>query len=152
MKIAVFEHFTALPQGAPVLVAGRGGRGARPGGLVLTPRAGCGGRVAGAGPRRRQVAAALDVGRRAARRDDLLAQEYVPGRPVSVSLVVSARTLDLGLNRQRLRAGPTLAYLGGETFWPHARAGEALAAARAAVEALPDSCRGVRGYLGVDLV
>jgi len=86
------------------------------------------------------------------RRDDVLAQEYVSGAPASVSLVVSATTLDLGLNSQRLRRGRTLAYLGGETFWPHARAGEAIAAARAAAEALRDSCRGVGGYLGVDLV
>jgi len=120
--------------------------------FVLKPRDGCGGQGVVVVRHRRQIDAALDVVRRATRRDDLLAQEYVPGRPVSVSLVVSARVLDLGLNRQRLRAGPTLAYLGGETFWPHARAGKALAAARAAVEALPNSCRGVRGYLGVDLV
>ncbi len=120
--------------------------------FVLKPRDGCGSQGVVVVRHRRQIDAALDFVRRATCRDDVLAQEYVPGPPASVSLVVSAGTLDLGLNRQSLRRGRTLAYLGGETFWPHARAGEALAAARAAVEALLESCRGVRGYLGVDLV
>jgi len=120
--------------------------------FVLKPRDGCGGQGVVVVRLRRQIDAALDVVRRATRRDDLLAQDYVPGAPASVSLVVSAATLDLGLNSQRLRRGRTPAYLGGETFWPHARADEAVAAARAAAESLRDSCAGVRGYLGVDLV
>jgi tyramine---L-glutamate ligase len=120
--------------------------------FVLKPRDGCGSQGVTVVRHSRQIDAAIDFVRRATRRHDLLAQEYVPGSPASVSLVVSAGTLDLGLNRQRLKRGRTLTYLGGETFWPHARAGEALAAARGAVEALGGACRGVRGYLGVDLV
>jgi tyramine---L-glutamate ligase len=120
--------------------------------FVLKPRDGCGGQGVVLVRHAREIDAALVVVRRETRRDDVLAQEYVSGSSVSVSHIVSARTLALGLNRQRLRRGRTLAYLGGETFWPHARAREAVAAARAAVLALVGSVSGVRGYLGVDLV
>ena len=120
--------------------------------FVLKPRDGCGGQGVVVVRHPREIDTSLALVRRATRRDDCLVQEYVPGPPVSVSAVISSRTVDLGLNRQALRRGPLLAYLGGETFWPHPRAGEALTAARAAIRSISESCRGVRGYLGVDLV
>jgi hypothetical protein len=79
-------------------------------------------------------------------------QQHIEGDAASVSFIASGDLLDLGLNRQRLRSGRVLAYLGGETFWPHPRAAEAVAAARAAVQALARTHAGARGYLGVDLV
>ena len=76
----------------------------------------------------------------------------IEGEPASVSLIASGGLVDLGLNRQNLLRGRTPAYLGGETFWPHPRAEEAIVAARAAIAALAVALPGVRGYLGVDLV
>jgi predicted ATP-grasp superfamily ATP-dependent carboligase len=120
--------------------------------FVVKPRAGCGGRGVTVVRRGSEVGAAVGSVRRATRRSDFLVQEYVGGEPVSVSLIASGGLLDLGLNRQRLLRGPRPAYLGGETFWPHPRAEEAVTAARAAIEALSRARAGVRGYLGVDLV
>src|SRR5882672_3771575 len=79
--------------------------------FVLKPRDGCGGEGVVVVRHHRQIDAALGVVRRATRRDEVLAQEYIPGTPASVSLVVSVTTLDLGLNSQRLRRGRCLAYL-----------------------------------------
>jgi hypothetical protein len=120
--------------------------------FVLKPRDGCGGEGVIVVRRASEAKEALDAVRRATRRDDCLVQEYVEGDAASVSLIVSGDPLDLGLNRQRLRRGRALAYLGGETFWPHPRAGEAVAGARAAIEALARAGAGARGYVGVDLI
>jgi predicted ATP-grasp superfamily ATP-dependent carboligase len=120
--------------------------------LVLKPRDGCGCEGVALVRRARDIPGALARVRRATARGDCVAQEHVAGTPASVSLVVSDRVLDLGLNLQRLRRGPGFTYLGGETFWPHPLAAEARRVARAAVAALAAACPGVRGYLGVDLV
>jgi predicted ATP-grasp superfamily ATP-dependent carboligase len=120
--------------------------------FVVKPRDGCGGRGVTVVRRRSEIGAALSEVRRATRRPDFLVQTYVEGDAASVSLIVSGGLIDLGLNRQKLVRGPRPAYLGGETFWPHPRSQEAIAAARAAVGALARAMAGVRGYLGVDVV
>jgi len=120
--------------------------------LVVKPRDGCGGRGVTVVRRVSEIGAALGSVRRATRRDDCLVQDYVAGDPASVSIIASGGLLDFGLNRQRLLRGRTPTYLGGETFWPHPRAEEAVAAARSAIEALSRARPGVRGHLGVDLV
>ena len=120
--------------------------------FVVKPRDGCGGRGVTVVRRASEIGAALGAVRRATRRSGFLVQEYIEGEPASVSLIASGGLVDLGLNRQNLLRGRTPAYLGGETFWPHPRAEEAIVAARAAIAALAVALPGVRGYLGVDLV
>ncbi len=51
-----------------------------------------------------------------------------------------------------MRRRPAIEYLGGETYWPHDRADEGIAAARAAVAALATAGAPLRGYVGVDLL
>jgi len=120
--------------------------------FVVKPRVGCGGRGVSIVRRRSEISAALAAVRRATRRSDFLVQTFVEGDAASVSLIVSGRSLDLGLNRQRLARGSRPEYLGGETFWPHRRSREAVASARAAIAALARAQEGVRGYIGVDVV
>lgn len=120
--------------------------------FVVKPRVGCGGRGVSIVRRRSEIGPALVAVRRATRRRDFLLQTFVEGDAASVSLIMSGRPLDLGLNRQRMGRGARPAYLGGETFWPHPRSREAIAVARAAVAALARAREGVRGYFGVDVV
>jgi predicted ATP-grasp superfamily ATP-dependent carboligase len=101
---------------------------------------------------RREIAAAIRAVRRATRRADFLAQDYVAGESVSVSVIASAGLLLLGLNRQRIRKGNRPAYEGGETSIAHRLAPLAFESARAAIRAVAAACPGVRGYAGVDLV
>ena len=117
--------------------------------FVLKPRDGCGGRGVVLVRRARDIGDALRAVRRVTRRADLLVQEHIEGDSVSVSIVASATLLPLGLNRQRLRPGRALEYLGGETFWPHPLTALAEETARAALSA---AAVPAIGYLGVDLV
>src|SRR5262245_27933617 len=119
--------------------------------FVLKPRDGCGSRGVIRVRSAREIGPALRGVRRATRRGDCLAQEYVSGPAVSVSFIMSPRPLSLGLNLQRLGRG-AFDYRGGETLVHHAQGTEAIAIARAAVEALERACGGIRGYVGVDLV
>ena len=79
----------------------------------------------------------------------VLLQRYVPGSPVSVSLLVAGgRSLPLGLNRQDVRRGTPFVYGGGVAGIGHERRDEAFALAARAVAAIS----GLRGYVGVDMV
>jgi len=82
-----------------------------------------------------------------ARHGEAVVQRFVKGVPASVSLVTGDATIPLTLNRQFISLSRG-AYLGGYTPMRHRLARAALEAARRAVEAF----RGLRGYVGVDLV
>lgn len=156
-KLATARCLEAAGVATPRTEAIRFGRAlrrlrARPLPFVVKPRDGCGCRGVVIVRRRREIARALRVVRRATRRADFLVQDYVSGESASVSIIASEGLLPLGLNRQRLRGRTTPAYDGGETFWPHRMAPLALTAARAAIEAAVGACPVVRGYVGVDLV
>ena len=116
--------------------------------LVVKPVDG----VGAVGATRVASRAGLDAARaRAGRQSRLRLERWIDGIPASVALLADgALAVPLALNAQHLgiaRDG-TLAYQGGETPLAHPRAGEALDAARRAVEAIP----GLAGWAGVDLV
>lgn len=78
---------------------------------------------------------------------DALAQAYVPGTAVSVSVLIhEANAVVVAVNSQNL--APTFRYSGGVTPFDHP---DAPLAARAALRACR-SVPGLRGYAGVDLV
>ncbi len=143
--------------------------------FVLKPRDGCGGQGTRCVRRREQIPAALDAVRAVTRRNDFLVQEFIPGEPASVSLLVAPcvtpgaapgvpsrgagggpapamRCIGLGLNRQAFTTGVAFEYRGGATPWPHRQSAAALRAAGRAVRALGAAVPDLRGYVGVDLV
>jgi predicted ATP-grasp superfamily ATP-dependent carboligase len=76
-------------------------------------------------------------------------QEYVRGRPVSVSLVADGRrAVPLAVNAQQVSAAAAVTYRGGSTPFDHPLAAAAADAAVQTCAAIP----GLRGYVGVDLV
>jgi predicted ATP-grasp superfamily ATP-dependent carboligase len=147
---------------------------ARPGSaLVVKPRRGCGAEGVLVVRRPGDRARAVRLAGRAARGDGIVTEGFVAGSAASASFLVRAGgdgsrpgdLLFLGLGRQDLRGRVRLAYAGGEVPWsgagtgkPDARrpkassAGEAVAAARAAVAALARATGDLRGFIGVDLV
>src|SRR5262249_11900910 len=78
-----------------------------------------------------------------------LAQEFVPGRAASVAFLVGTdRTVPLVPCWQHLSDDGRFQYLGGELPIPPDLAARAEAVARQAI----DCVRGLRGYVGVDVV
>lgn len=78
-----------------------------------------------------------------------IAQDFVPGRPASVSFMVGAETtLPLIPSFQRLSDDGRFRYLGGDLPIPPDLAERAIHLGRRAVECVP----GLYGYVGVDLV
>lgn len=116
--------------------------------LVLKPRFGAGcERVALVADGDELDAALTTFGRRD--EEGVVLQEYVRGEAVSVSLLVSGGgAMPIGVNTQDVRPGVPFRYRGGMAGVHHPRGREIVAAARAAVGALP----GLRGHVGVDLV
>ncbi|HKB11749.1 MAG TPA: ATP-grasp domain-containing protein [Vicinamibacterales bacterium] len=87
--------------------------------------------------------------RQAARGGAVVAQEFIPGTPASVSLLADGRdAIALALNAQAIASPRSFAYRGGTTPLEHPLSSAALAAALAACRALP----GLRGFVGVDLI
>jgi hypothetical protein len=121
---------------------------------VLKPRDGCGGSGVVLVRRTGEIERALGAVRRATARADFLAQEFVEGDDASVSLLAGGpRSIRaLGVNRQRIDHGVPFRYLGGETPSADPAAARAADLARRAAAALAAATRGVRGYLGVDVV
>jgi tyramine---L-glutamate ligase len=79
----------------------------------------------------------------------VLAQPYVAGDHVSVSLLCTSTGIHaLSLNSQEIIEGERFEYRGGVVPLEHRDQARALAAATAAAQAIP----GLRGYVGVDLV
>lgn len=116
--------------------------------MVLKPAQGAGGAGVSLVRSRREVGPAVAAARRAAAGGRLVAQRYVPGAAASVSLLADGRrAAALAVNGQSL--GPsTFAYRGGVTPLHHPLADRAATIARRACEAI----RGLRGYVGVDVV
>lgn len=80
---------------------------------------------------------------------DPIAQDYVPGRPVSVAFLIGPNQMvPLVPTFQRLSDDGRFKYLGGELPIPPALAERAVRLGRRAVECVP----GLAGYVGVDLV
>lgn len=131
----------------------------RPRPFVLKPRDGFGGLGVTIVRRADRIQPALEAVVSATRRGDLLVQEFVPGEPASVSVLVGCnegtgviRAVPLGLNHQHLTGTGRPIYTGGESGWSHPMSGAAILAAVDAVKALARSVSGCRGYLGVDLM
>ena len=79
----------------------------------------------------------------------LVFQRFIPGVAASVSLLTDGvRALPLTLNAQTVRASSSFSYGGGTTPLDHPLADSAFRTAVRAVNAV----RGLRGYVGVDLV
>ena len=117
---------------------------------VWKPRhgAGC---VATVGVRSPEEAAAALESLRAEGKgpEDMVAQEWVPGRPASVAFLLGpADTVALLPAWQDITAEDWWSYLGGELPIPEPFASRAVALARRAVRSVP----GLVGYAGVDLV
>ena len=131
----------------------------RPRPFVLKPRDGFGGLGVTIVRRADRLGPALAAVGKVTRRRDLLCQQFVPGEPASVSVLVACnestgaiRVVPLGLNRQHLTGISRPVYTGGEAGWSHPMAGAAIRMAVRAVEALARAAPGCRGYLGVDLI
>jgi hypothetical protein len=85
---------------------------------------------------------------RAAKKGPALLQRYIAGKAVSVSLLADGRrAVVLAVNGQSL-GSPAFSYRGGVTPLRHPLADRAATVARRACEAI----RGLRGYIGVDVV
>jgi hypothetical protein len=99
-----------------------------------------------------QIPMAIDKVRKESLSEYIVAQRLIKGTPASVSLIsTSEDTLPLTLNRQRVTlASPrsNSCYHGGTVPFNHPLKDAALSAARKVVE----SIRGLRGYVGVDMV
>jgi predicted ATP-grasp superfamily ATP-dependent carboligase len=78
-----------------------------------------------------------------------IAQDFVPGRPASVALLIGPRaTVPLVPTFQLLTTDGRFSYLGGELPIRPDLAARAVALGRRAVDCVP----GLRGYVGVDLI
>lgn len=85
----------------------------------------------------------------ASTRDDYLVQQYVPGQPASVSLLIGpVQTIALCPARQHLSGDGRFQYLGGSLPMPADLAERATKLALRAVAGI----EGLQGYVGVDLV
>jgi predicted ATP-grasp superfamily ATP-dependent carboligase len=129
--------------------------------LVLKPRDGCGADGVEVVRRPRELAVALRRARRAAAGGDVIAQPYVAGAPMSVSLLVrrdprrraaGSAAVILGVGRQRIAGRRSLRYLGGDMPVRGAAAATAARLALRAAAALAAAAPDLRGPLGVDLV
>ena len=116
--------------------------------VVLKPRRGAGSMGVSLVRNRTQLRSAMSVAR-AAGRDAVLVQRYVPGVAASVSLLADGtQAVPLTVNRQVLGGRSRFSYRGGITPLTHPLAHHAAHQARRACEAVG----GLRGYVGVDLV
>jgi predicted ATP-grasp superfamily ATP-dependent carboligase len=116
--------------------------------VVLKPARGAGSAGVSLIRSQRALGAALVAARRVAAGDRLLAQRYIPGVAASVSLLADGRrAVVLAVNGQSL-GSPAFSYRGGVTPLRHPLADRAATVARRACEAI----RGLRGYIGVDVV
>jgi len=97
----------------------------------------------------RELQGAVDRARAATRSGSAVLQPYVRGSAVSVSLLVNGLdAIALTVNAQALGGSPPFAYRGGLTPFDHPRAAQAIAAATSACRAV----RGLRGFVGVDVI
>ncbi len=99
-----------------------------------------------------QVLAAIEKIKTQALGDDLIVQEFIPGTPVSVSLICTGReALPISLNLQDVTLAVPYGescYNGGIVPFEHQRRDEAFSVAKRLVESFGN----LKGYVGVDLV
>jgi predicted ATP-grasp superfamily ATP-dependent carboligase len=115
---------------------------------VIKPRDGAGSMATWLCERADDFAAMLHV-IRAGYQGELIAQDYVPGRAVSVAFLIGpAQTAPLLPALQLLSADGQFHYQGGELPIPPDLAGRAVSLGRRAIDCVP----GLLGYAGVDLV
>ena len=82
-------------------------------------------------------------------RDRLIAQDYIPGHPASVALLIhQGKVTPLRPTFQYLSGDGRFHYLGGELPSPAALESRAVALGQRAVTGIP----GLAGYVGVDLI
>lgn len=94
-------------------------------------------------------AEALNVVRRATRRDELLLQSFAEGIHASASILIAGgQCVPLSLNRQLIEAGSPFIYLGSEVPIEFGNSFNALQPACTAVKLI----HGMKGYAGVDLI
>ncbi len=117
--------------------------------VVVKPARGAGCNGVGLARDVRELRDALDRAGGADGSGPLLLQRYVPGVAASVSLLADGRRARvLAVNAQWVRVSRSFSYRGGRTPLDHPLAGRAVAAALRTCAAL----RGLRGYVGVDVV
>jgi len=81
--------------------------------------------------------------------DRLLAQDFIPGHPASVAMLIQGETvIVLRPTFQYLSADGRFRYLGGEVPMPSALEARAVSLAERAVAGIP----GLAGYVGIDLI
>jgi tyramine---L-glutamate ligase len=117
--------------------------------IVVKPARGAGSHGISLVHHAREWRRAIDVARQASTEGAVLLQEYIAGTAASVSLLADGRrAVALTVNEQILGSSPPFAYRGGRTPFDHELAPQAAAAAVAACGAV----RGLRGFVGVDVV
>ena len=117
--------------------------------VVVKPRRGAGSDGVSLARDESELRRGVDMARRAGGRGSLLLQRFVPGVPVSVSLLAGGRrAMALAVNSQSVQASRSFAYSGGTTPVDHPSVERALDVAIRACEAVGR----LRGYVGVDLV
>ncbi len=99
--------------------------------------------------RQSELERTIAAARREAQNATLLAQAYIDGVHVSVSLLTDgSRSLPLTLNLQEISGRSRLRYHGGSVPFDHPLRALAFRRAEEVVRAIP----GLRGYVGIDLV
>jgi tyramine---L-glutamate ligase len=117
--------------------------------IVVKPARGAGSHGISLVHHAREWRRAIDVARQASTEGAVLLQEYIGGTAASVSLLADGRgAVALTVNEQILGSSPPFAYRGGRTPFDHELAPQAAATAVAACRAV----RGLRGFVGVDVV
>jgi predicted ATP-grasp superfamily ATP-dependent carboligase len=116
---------------------------------VLKPRDGAGSTATFLVRRPEELPACVEQARAEERPDDFVVQDFVPGQPASVALLMGpAGSVPLVPAVQHLSSDGRLRYEGGSLPLPTALAARAVALASQAAAAV----QGLRGYVGVDLV
>jgi hypothetical protein len=117
--------------------------------LVIKPLDGVGSEGVCRLDRYSDLPAALAMLSQVSSRKRILLQSYSKGIHASVSLLIArGRCLPLSLNRQLIEEGSTFQYRGSEVPFDHPSRKRALKLACSAVSLI----RGLKGYVGVDLV
>jgi predicted ATP-grasp superfamily ATP-dependent carboligase len=117
--------------------------------LVIKPRHGAGSQATFLVDQPEALDAGLAKFRTECPDDDWLLEQFIPGRPVSVSFLIGSwRQIPLLPAAQQLSSDGRFRYQGGELPLPVSLVGRAVRLGAKAVGAVP----GLQGYAGVDLV
>jgi len=117
--------------------------------IVAKPARGAGSDGVGLARNPRELRLAVDRARAATRSGRVVLQPFIRGSAASVSLLANGiDAVALAVNAQALGGSPSFAYRGGSTPFEHPRAAQAIGAAIAVCKAV----RGLRGFVGVDVI